>query len=88
MSELTQSHFESELEPPNGEPLTVETALANLTHEDVSLRYYAAWWLGKFGAGNPGVVEALITAILCGAMRLVLWANWAIAVPFQSCFRL
>jgi phycocyanobilin lyase alpha subunit len=63
MSELTQSHFESELEPPNGEPLTVETALANLTHEDVSLRYYAAWWLGKFGAGSPGVVEALITAL-------------------------
>jgi phycocyanobilin lyase subunit alpha len=63
MSELTQSHFESELEPPNGEPLTLETALANLTHEDVSLRYYAAWWLGKFGAGSPGVVEALITAL-------------------------
>lgn len=63
MSELTQSHFESELEPPNGEPLTVETALANLTHEDVSLRYYAAWWLGKFGAGSSGVVEALITAL-------------------------
>ncbi|MBD2057701.1 HEAT repeat domain-containing protein [Oculatella sp. FACHB-28] len=63
MSELTQSHFESELEPPNGEPLTVETALANLTHEDVSLRYYAAWWLGKFGSGSPGVVEALITAL-------------------------
>jgi phycocyanobilin lyase alpha subunit len=63
MSELTPSHFESELEPPNGEPLTVETALANLTHEDVSLRYYAAWWLGKFGAGSPGVVEALITAL-------------------------
>ncbi|MBD1871695.1 HEAT repeat domain-containing protein [Cyanobacteria bacterium FACHB-471] len=63
MSELTQSHFESELEPPHGEPLTVETALANLTHVDVSLRYYAAWWLGKFGAGSPGVVEALIAAL-------------------------
>lgn len=67
MSELSfQSHFESESPPPespNGEQLTVEKALANLTHEDVSLRYYAAWWLGKFGAGVPGVVDALITAL-------------------------
>jgi phycocyanobilin lyase subunit alpha len=28
--------------------LTVEQAIANLRHEDLSLRYYAAWWLGKF----------------------------------------
>lgn len=48
---------------PGGEPLTLETALANLTHPDVSLRYYAAWWLGKFAKGQPGVVEALILAL-------------------------
>lgn len=43
--------------------LSLESAIANLQHEDVSLRYYAAWWLGKFAAGEPRVVEALITAL-------------------------
>lgn len=51
------------VEPAEGEPLTVEQALANLTHPDVSLRYYAAWWLGKFAAGRSEVVDALILAL-------------------------
>ncbi|MGB3207232.1 MAG: HEAT repeat domain-containing protein [Crinalium sp.] len=45
------------------EPLTLEQAIANLTHPDLSLRYYAAWWLGKFANGEPQVVEALIAAL-------------------------
>ncbi len=45
------------------EPLTLEQAIANLTHPDLSLRYYAAWWLGKFANGEPQVVDALIAAL-------------------------
>lgn len=29
----------------------------------MSLRYYAAWWLGKFAKDEPGVVDALINAL-------------------------
>jgi phycocyanobilin lyase alpha subunit len=50
-------------ESSGGEPLTVEQALANLSHPDLSLRYYAAWWLGKFATGEPRVVDALIAAL-------------------------
>lgn len=60
-----QEYFDSDSPPAStdGEPLTLERALSNLTHSDVSLRYYAAWWLGKFAKGQPGVVEALIHAL-------------------------
>ncbi len=50
-------------EPSGAEALTQEQALANLTHPDLSLRYYAAWWLGKFGTTEPQVVNALIAAL-------------------------
>lgn len=43
--------------------LTVEQAIANLNHEDLSLRYYAAWWLGKFRVSSPAAVDALIKAL-------------------------
>lgn len=43
--------------------LTIEQAIANLRHEDLSLRYYAAWWLGKFRVRNEAAIEALITAL-------------------------
>lgn len=43
--------------------LTVEQAIANLTHSDTSLRYYAAWWLGKFQVNLPAAVDALIAAL-------------------------
>lgn len=49
--------------PPGSEPLTVEQAIANLRHEDLSLRYYAAWWLGKFRVRESAAVEALIAAL-------------------------
>lgn len=51
------------------EPLTVDQAIANLRHEDLSLRYYAAWWLGKFRVREPAAVEALITALADQADR-------------------
>lgn len=67
MSETSlQQSSESELQPTEssgGEALTVEQAIANLTHADLSLRYYAAWWLGKFAKGEPRVVNALIAAL-------------------------
>ncbi|MBO0350433.1 HEAT repeat domain-containing protein [Phormidium pseudopriestleyi FRX01] len=48
--------------PPagEGETLTVEVAIANLRHEDLSLRYYAAWWIGRFGVREPGAIDALL----------------------------
>lgn len=45
------------------ESLTVEQAIANLRHEDLSLRYYAAWWLGKFRVREAAAVDALILAL-------------------------
>lgn len=48
--------------------LTMAAMTAQLSDEDTSLRYYAAWWLGKFGSdGTPSeraiAVEALIGAL-------------------------
>ncbi|WP_353961180.1 HEAT repeat domain-containing protein, partial [Escherichia coli] len=37
--------------------------MANLKSEDLSLRYYAAWWLGRFRVSQPAAVEALIAAL-------------------------
>ncbi len=47
----------------NGEQLTKELAIANLQSSDLSLRYYAAWWLGKFRVSQPEAVDALIAAL-------------------------
>lgn len=47
----------------NGTQLTPEIAIANLQSPDLSLRYYAAWWLGKFRISQPEVVDALIAAL-------------------------
>ncbi|MBF2078789.1 MAG: HEAT repeat domain-containing protein [Synechococcales cyanobacterium T60_A2020_003] len=47
--------------PPD---LTVEQAIANLQQrDDLSLRYYAAWWLGKFRVTDPVAIDALIEAL-------------------------
>ena len=43
--------------------LSVEEAIANLRGIDLSLRYYAAWWLGKFRVSSSAVVDALIEAL-------------------------
>jgi phycocyanobilin lyase subunit alpha len=47
----------------DGEPLTVPQAIANLSGEDLGLRIYAAWWLGKFRVDAPAVVPGLIAAL-------------------------
>lgn len=47
----------------SAQSLTVEQAIANLRHEDLSLRYYAAWWLGKFRVRDAAAVDALLAAL-------------------------
>jgi phycocyanobilin lyase subunit alpha len=47
----------------NAPQLTPELALANLQSPDLSLRYYAAWWLGKFRVKRADAVDALIAAL-------------------------
>jgi len=47
-----------------GESLTIEQALTNLKQrDDLSLCYYAAWWLGKFRIRDAAVIDALIVAL-------------------------
>ena len=50
----------SPVELSQGESLTLEEAIANLRHEDLSLRYYAAWWIGRFRVREPAAIESLI----------------------------
>ena len=45
------------------EPLTVDKAIAHLKGEDGSLRFYAAWWFGKFKVVTPEIVKLLIQAL-------------------------
>ncbi|GAA6619068.1 HEAT repeat domain-containing protein [Scytonema sp. NUACC26] len=45
------------------QPLTIEQAIANLRSSDLSLRYYAAWWLGRFRVSSTESVDALIAAL-------------------------
>ncbi|MEH2436871.1 MAG: HEAT repeat domain-containing protein [Nostoc sp.] len=47
----------------DGGSLTVEQAIANLESADLGLRFYAAWWLGKFRISEPAAVTALIKAL-------------------------
>ncbi|PSF37721.1 phycocyanobilin lyase [Aphanothece hegewaldii CCALA 016] len=48
----------------NSPSLTVEQALANLQQKDDSgLRYYAAWWLGRFRVKEPEAITMLIDAL-------------------------
>lgn len=47
----------------NAPPLTPQQAIVNLQSSDLSLRYYAAWWLGKFRVSTPEVVDTLIAAL-------------------------
>lgn len=59
MKEPTAEEYSAE----NAPQLTPEQALANLQSPDLSLRYYAAWWLGKFKVSHPDVVNGLIAAL-------------------------
>jgi phycocyanobilin lyase subunit alpha len=48
----------------SGEALTKEKAIANLNQkEDLGLRYYAAWWLGKFRVREPEAIAVLLEAL-------------------------
>jgi phycocyanobilin lyase subunit alpha len=46
-----------------GEQLTIEQAIANLTGEDLGLRFYAAWWIGRFNVRDDRAVARLIEAL-------------------------
>jgi phycocyanobilin lyase subunit alpha len=47
-----------------GASLTVEQAIDNLCQTaDPGLRYYAAWWLGRFRVAEPAAIEALVVAL-------------------------
>jgi phycocyanobilin lyase subunit alpha len=47
----------------NGESLTVQQAIANLESADLGLRFYAAWWLGRFRICEASAVTGLIKAL-------------------------
>ena len=47
----------------NGESLTVEQAIANLESADLGLRFYAAWWLGRFRIGEAAAITGLIKGL-------------------------
>jgi phycocyanobilin lyase subunit alpha len=48
----------------NGESLTVDQALENLRQTaDTGLRYYAAWWLGRFRVAESEAIAALVAAL-------------------------
>ena len=51
------------LEFEEAEPLTLESAIANLKGNDLGLRFYAAWWLGKFRIEDPEAIDLLIDAL-------------------------
>jgi phycocyanobilin lyase subunit alpha len=50
--------------PDHSQSLTLPQAIANLRQmEDPSLRYYAAWWFGKFRVREPEAIELLLIAL-------------------------
>ena len=46
-----------------GESLTLEQAIANLESPDLGLRFYAAWWLGRFRVKEAAAITGLIKAL-------------------------
>ena len=50
-------------QPDHNDSLTVEQAIANLQGEDLGLRVYAAWWLGRFRVDQPQAIEVLMAAL-------------------------
>lgn len=49
--------------PAGAEPLTMEQAIANLNGSDTGLRYYAAWWLGKFATAAAVTADQYQVAV-------------------------
>ena len=57
---MEQNYFEGQ----EAAQLTVEQAIANLRQkEDLGLRYYAAWWLGRFRVSEPEAIDVLLIAL-------------------------
>lgn len=54
---------------PDDNQLTIEQALINLQSEDLGLRVYAAWWLGRFRVNLPEAIALLIVALVDEADR-------------------
>lgn len=50
-------------EAGEGPALTVEQAIANLQGPDLGLRFYAAWWLGRFRVRDEAAIQALMAAL-------------------------
>ena len=49
---------------PSSEPiLSAESAIAALAEDDDQIRYYAAWWVGRFRVKEPAAIAALIAAL-------------------------
>lgn len=48
---------------PDDNQLTIEQAIANLQSDDLGLRVYAAWWLGRFRVNVPEAIDLLIIAL-------------------------
>ena len=44
-------------------PLTTDRALTNLQGDDLGLRVYAAWWLGRFRVDAPEAIDLLMGAL-------------------------
>jgi phycocyanobilin lyase subunit alpha len=60
-SQLSTMDDESQIQ--SGAPLTVAQAIENLQSQDLGLRTYAAWWLGKFRVAEPVAISRLITVL-------------------------
>ena len=58
--EMERGHYSSEAV---AEDLTLEQAIANLQCSDLGLRFYAAWWLGRFRIQEPEAIDLLISAL-------------------------
>ncbi len=52
-----------------GAPLTIDQAIEQLDGDDLGLRSYAAWWLGKFRVKDPAAIGGLIRALTDDADR-------------------
>jgi phycocyanobilin lyase subunit alpha len=57
--QVQSSHLQPAAEPA----LTIEQAIDNLRGDDLGLRVYAAWWLGRFRVVVPEAIELLIQAL-------------------------
>lgn len=60
----TEYNQETGSSSADGSPITLEQALTNLKQkEDLGLRYYAAWWLGKMRVREAEAIDALLEAL-------------------------